>query len=71
MSGRQEYSPDRGDWICASCGKALELKKMQIIYLENAFDVTLPQCPRCGRAFVPKSLAEGRMAEVESLLEDK
>jgi hypothetical protein len=71
MSIKHEYLPDSGEWICAACDKALELKKMRITYLENAFEVTLPQCPSCGRAFVPKSLAEGRMAEVESLLEDK
>jgi RNase P subunit RPR2 len=71
MSSKQEFSPDHGDWICATCNKPLELKKMQITYLENAFDVTLPQCPSCGRTFVPKSLAEGKMAEVESLVEDK
>ena len=35
------------------------------------FDVFLPRCPQCGLTMVPKSLAEGKMLEVETLLEDK
>ena len=31
----------------------------------------LPRCPKCGLTQVPKSLAEGKMLEVEALLEDK
>lgn len=71
MSIQPEYKPGDGDWMCATCGVPLEQKKMQARYLGNAFDVTLPQCPRCGQTFVPKTLAEGKMAEVEALLEDK
>ena len=37
----------------------------------SAFDVMLPRCPQCGLTMVPKSLAEGKMLEVEALLEDK
>jgi hypothetical protein len=65
------YAPDEGDWVCECCGCPLEQRKIQVFYLTGAFDVSLPCCPRCGRVLVPKSLAEGRMLEVEALLEDK
>ena len=29
------------------------------------------RCPHCGRAMIPGELAEGKMAEVETMLEDK
>ncbi len=65
------YPPDEGDWICECCGSALEQRKVQVRYLESAFEVSLPCCPACKRTLVPKTLAEGKMAEVEALLEDK
>lgn len=71
MTTKNNYTPDSGDWICATCQVSLEQKKMQIRYLESAFEITLPQCPACGQTSIPKSLAEGRMAEAEALLEDK
>ena len=40
-------------------------------YLDNAFPVELPRCPRCGQVFVPESLAVGKMLDVEKALEDK
>lgn len=65
------YSPDSGDWICQKCQVPLEQIKVQARYLSSAFDVILPRCPKCGLTLIPKSLAEGKMAEVEALLEDK
>ena len=71
MSIGPNYMPDSGDWICVRCHCPLEQGKIQVGYLNSAFDVLLPRCPQCGLTFVPKSLAEGKMAEVEALLEDK
>ncbi len=71
MSMEPNYAPDEGEWICETCGCALEQRKMQVRYLESAFDVSLPCCPECGLTLVPKYLAEGKMLEVEALLEDK
>jgi hypothetical protein len=65
------YLPDEGEWLCETCACPLEQRKMQVTYLGGAFDVSLPACPRCGLTLVPKSLAEGKMSEVEALLEDK
>lgn len=71
MAMEPEYRPDAGDWVCARCGRQLEQVKVQVGYLGSAFDVSLPRCPSCGLTLIPKSLAEGKMAEVEALLEDK
>jgi hypothetical protein len=71
MSIGPNYAPDEGDWICDACACALEQQKIQVFYLESAFDVSLPACPKCKLTLTPKSLAEGKMLEVEALLEDK
>jgi len=65
------YMPDEGEWVCDACGCALEQQKIQVFYLASAFDVSLPVCPGCKLTLTPKSLAEGKMREVEALLEDK
>lgn len=71
MAMEPNYAPDPGDWVCARCQCPLEQVKVQVGYLGSAFDVSLPRCPSCGLTLIPKSLAEGKMAEVEALLEDK
>lgn len=71
MSLEPNYGPDAGTWRCGCCGGELTQEKQQVFYLESAFDVVLPRCVACGLTLVPKSLALGRMVDVESLLEDK
>jgi len=71
MSMEPAYPPDAGEWTCGRCGGALVPSKVEVTYLGNAFTVILPVCPACGLTMVPKTLAEGKMAEVEALLEDK
>lgn len=71
MSMGPSYAPDGGPWRCGRCGCALEQGKVQAEYLQSAFDVFLPRCPRCGLTMIPRTLAEGKMLEVERLLEDK
>ncbi len=58
-------------WVCAQCDVPLELGKVTLAYLGNAYSVDLLQCPRCGQVLVPEGLALGKMAEVERTLEDK
>lgn len=67
----QNFAPDRGKWICGRCKVPLEQIKVQALYLQSAFDVKLPRCPKCGMTLIPESLAEGKMQEVEALVEDK
>ncbi|KIX12586.1 DVU_1557 family redox protein [Dethiosulfatarculus sandiegensis] len=58
-------------WTCAACGKALELKNVELEYMGSRFKVELPCCPNCGLTLIPEDLARGKMQEVEKLLEDK
>ena len=65
-------SPSEKDaWVCANCNVPLEMAQVMIAYLDNAFPVDLPRCPKCGQVFIPEHLALGKMAEVEKSLEDK
>jgi hypothetical protein len=40
-------------------------------YLGHVFRTDVPRCPSCGQVFISEELAAGRMAEVETTLEDK
>ena len=59
------------EWLCASCGVALELGVVEVAYMGSKYPVELPKCPKCGIVFVPEDLAVGKMAEIEKILEDK
>lgn len=59
------------DWVCARCRLPLEPSKINVGYLDSAFPVELPRCPRCGLVLISEELATGKMAEVEKQLEDK
>lgn len=65
----QAYTPDSGRWSCGH--DALEPRPVEATYLGSSFNISLLACPECGLCLVPESLALGRMAEVERLLEDK
>lgn len=58
-------------WMCRKCGKPLVKEKVVFDYLGHTFSEALLRCPGCGRALIPGDLAEGKMAEVETMLEDK
>ena len=59
------------EWLCEGCTVKLELRKAKVEYLGASFEIELPCCPTCGKFFIAKSLAEGKMREAEILLEDK
>jgi NAD-dependent SIR2 family protein deacetylase len=56
---------------CVKCGVELQLKKTTFDYLGNTFTHEVPVCPKCGKVYIPKELALGKMNEVEQQLEDK
>jgi len=56
---------------CAQCDVYLIPKKTAFSYMGRSFTHEVPCCPKCGRVFITKELAEGKMAEVEEQLEDK
>jgi len=37
----------------------------------HTFHTDLPKCPKCGQIFISEDMAKGKMAEVETELEDK
>ncbi len=46
-------------------------KKVVLDYMGYSISHDLPVCPTCGKVYISKELAEGRMCEVEQTLEDK
>lgn len=56
---------------CGKCKLELVEKQVMFSYMRRSFGHAVPVCPRCGKVFISRELAEGRMAEVEVLLEDK
>ena len=62
---------ERSGLRCARCDRELVLKKVELEYLGISISHQLPACPTCGRVYVSRELAEGRMCEVEQTLEDK
>lgn len=62
--------PER-TWVCAKCGVPLAPKKIVFTYMGRSFGHEVPACPKCGKVFISRELAQGRMAEVELLMEDK
>lgn len=56
---------------CAKCDEPLVSRSVTLSYMDSAFPVILPACPRCGQVYIPESLARGRMLHVEKSLEDK
>ena len=57
--------------ICLKCNIPMQLDRVTVQYMESAFPVELPRCPKCGTVFVSEALATGKMLEVEKALEDK
>lgn len=60
-----------GTLLCRKCKVPLEKADAVFSYLENAFPVELPVCPKCGFVYVPEELALGKVLSVEKVLEDK
>jgi ribosomal protein S27AE len=60
-----------GKWRCGKCDEDLVTKKVVLEYLGHSIAHELPACPKCGKVYISKELAEGRMCEAEQTLEDK
>lgn len=72
MAEKADYEvPLQSEMVCLKCNVPLEIGRVQISYLDSAFPVDLPKCPKCGQVFIPEDLALGKMLEVEQMLEDK
>lgn len=58
-------------WRCSKCGVELETTRVVFEYMGRTFGHEVPACPKCKKVFISKELAKGKMAEVETLMEDK
>ncbi len=65
------FLPEDMDWRCHRCHEKLAPGMVELHYLGSVFNVELPVCRHCGAVLIPEELANGRMLEVEKLLEDK
>ena len=57
--------------ICSLCNLELTPANTNLSYLGHSFRVEAPRCPVCGQVFISEELVKGRIAEVETELEDK
>ena len=57
--------------ICGKCGVPLESIVTRFEYLGHDFTYSVPKCPICGQVCIDEELASGKIAEVETILEDK
>ncbi len=58
-------------YLCGKCRLPLVPGKVIASYLGSDFPIELWRCPQCGKILVPKTLATGKMLQVEQALEDK
>lgn len=56
---------------CMKCDRTLVPQRITLRYLGHSFSLMVPCCPVCGQVYISKELAQGKMSEVEMLLEDK
>jgi len=57
--------------ICSKCNVPLALEKTKFQYLGHEFNSDVPRCPVCGQVYLTEKLVTGRIASVESGVEDK
>ena len=62
---------DEKKLICAKCNVPLEEMESKFFYMKHEFSHPISKCPVCGQVFIPEELATGKIAEVETVLEDK
>ena len=57
--------------ICDRCGVEMEMIEASFNYLSRGFRHKVPRCPECRQVSLPEDLVTGKMADVESMIEDK
>jgi uncharacterized protein with PIN domain len=59
------------EMTCLKCNLKLVPRQTEFIYLGKNFVAEIPACPKCGCVYVPEDFVEGRIKEVERMMEDK
>lgn len=67
-AARPDEAPRR--WRCGRCGEALEVESVPTRYAHGGLLLQLERCPVCGLTLVRKSLAEGRMVDMQKRMEE-
>lgn len=57
--------------ICDKCNVEMQLIEVHFKYLSRSFRYKVPRCPQCGQVSLPEELVNGRMSEVEAMIEEK
>ena len=57
--------------ICDKCNVEMQLIEVQFKYLSRSFRYKVPRFPQCGQVSLPEELVNGRMSEVEAMIEEK
>jgi hypothetical protein len=57
--------------ICDKCRVSMEDLEVQFSYLSRSFRHKVKRCPVCGQVCLPADLVDGRISEVERMMEDK
>ena len=57
--------------ICDKCNVEMQLIEVQFKYLSRSFRYKVPRGPQCGQVSLPEELVNGRMSEVEAMIEEK
>ena len=71
MTSNRHFNPEDLKWKCFKCGQALVPGPALVDYLGNDIKAELPQCPTCHRVLISEELCQGKVAEVEAILENK
>jgi predicted RNA-binding Zn-ribbon protein involved in translation (DUF1610 family) len=64
-------SEEQKPLICLKCNIHLESMTTVFTYMGYSFNTSMPKCPKCGQVYIPESIVDTKMAEVELQLEDK
>lgn len=57
--------------MCDRCKVAMKKIEVQFDYLNRSFRHKVPRCPECGQVSLPEDLVEGKMSDVEAMIEEK
>lgn len=57
--------------LCDKCGVELEMIEATFEYLTRSFRHKVPRCPECGQVSLPEELVNGKISDVEAMIEEK